>query len=206
MVDIHPSIQIIFEQQELIKRYTGATEEVKKQLGDKRSEAIELVKFLNSKNKQESEELDIEDRTKTILEVKKVLTKRNLVRQLEEKCQVLDIGVHRFFNKLEALYKKGLSNLLVINDKLSMWFDYSEKLVIKAKDSSKFRSGRINMKGKVFLEALAYDLDIQYEIKHIFISKPTFVKHTEVDEVYRKLLKTTISSEQCWDKLCELLE
>ena len=62
------------------------------------------------------------------------------------------------------------------------------------------------MTGKAFLEVLAYDLDIQYEIKHIFLSKPTFAKYTKVDEVYRKSLKTTIPSEKCWDKLCELLE
>jgi len=62
------------------------------------------------------------------------------------------------------------------------------------------------MTGKAFLEPLAYDLEIQYAIKHIFITKPTFDKYIEVEEVYRKLLKMTIPSEQCWDKLCELLE
>lgn len=107
----------------------------------------------------------------------------------------MDIGVQRFFNKLEALYKKGLPSLLVINDKLNTWLDYSHKFITKSKHASKFTGGRISMIGKMFLESLAYDLDIQYEIKHIFISKPTFFKYTEVDEVYRKLLKTSIPSE-----------
>jgi hypothetical protein len=40
---------------------------------------------LNSKTKEELEALEIEDRTKTILEVKKVLTKRGLILQLEER-------------------------------------------------------------------------------------------------------------------------
>lgn len=66
--------------------------------------------------------------------------------------------------------------------------------------------GRFNMIGKAFLETLAYDLDIQYAIKHIFISKLTFAKYIEVDEVYKNLPKTTIPSEQSQDKLCELLE
>lgn len=106
MIDIWRSIQIIFEQQELIQRSNEAIEEVKKQLGDKPREATELIKFLNSKNKQELEELEIEDRTETILEVKKVLTKRNIMRHLEEKCQIMDTGVQRLFTKLEPLYKK----------------------------------------------------------------------------------------------------
>jgi len=86
IVDIWPSIQIIFEQQELIERSNEAIEEVIKNLGGKPSEATTLINFLNSKNKHELEELEIEDRTKTILEVKKLLTKINLVRQLKEKC------------------------------------------------------------------------------------------------------------------------
>ena len=63
------------------------------ELGEMPATANNIIKFLNSKNKQELEELEIEEKTVTILEVKKALTKRNLIRKLEEKCQVLDIGV-----------------------------------------------------------------------------------------------------------------
>jgi hypothetical protein len=38
--------------------------------------------------------------------------------QLEEKVQNMDIGVQRFFSKIEALQKKGLPGLMVLNDKL----------------------------------------------------------------------------------------
>ena len=62
-----------------------------------------IIKFLNSKTKEELEELKVEDRTETILEVKRVLTKRGLMLQLEEKDQIMDIRVQIFFNKLEAL-------------------------------------------------------------------------------------------------------
>lgn len=87
-----------------------------------------------------------------------------------------------------------------------MWLDQSEKLMIKVKDSSKVIGGRISMTRKAFLKALAYDQDTQYEIKHIFNSKPTFAKYTKVNEFYRKLLKTTIPSEKHQEKLCESLE
>jgi len=62
------------------------------------------------------------------------------------------------------------------------------------------------MTSKVFLEALAFYLNIQYAVKIIFITKLTFPKYTKVDEVYRKLLNMIILSEQHWDKLCEFLE
>jgi len=76
----------------------------------------------------------------------------------------------------------------------------------KPRDSSKVTIRRLSMTGKAFLEALSYDLDIQYAIPNFFITRPTFTKYTEVDEVYRKLMKMNILSEQRWDKLCELLE
>jgi hypothetical protein len=48
-------------------------------LGEIPTQANEIIKFLNSKTMEEMEELKIEDRTKTILEVKRVLTKRGLM-------------------------------------------------------------------------------------------------------------------------------
>jgi hypothetical protein len=49
------------------------------------TEVAKIIKFLNSKTKEELEDLKIEDRIETILEVKRVLTKRGLMLQLEEK-------------------------------------------------------------------------------------------------------------------------
>jgi hypothetical protein len=52
------------------------------------------------------------------------MTKRGLLLQLEEKVQMMDAGVQRFFSKIEALQKKGLLNLMVLNDKLMTLPDY----------------------------------------------------------------------------------
>ena len=51
--DIWPSIQVIFEQKDLIKEASDAIQKVKEELGKKPEEATEIIKFLNSKNKQE---------------------------------------------------------------------------------------------------------------------------------------------------------
>jgi hypothetical protein len=53
-----------------------------------------------------------------------------------------------------------------------------------AKDSSKFLGIQSNIIGKAFLDALQLDISIQHEIRYIFITKPTFAKYTEMDEVY----------------------
>jgi hypothetical protein len=91
------------------------------------TEATEIIRFLNSKTKEDLEVLEIEDRKETILEVKKVLTKKGLMLQLEEKAQTMDIGVQSFFSKVDSLHKKGLPGLLVINNKLIILFDYKQR-------------------------------------------------------------------------------
>jgi hypothetical protein len=136
--EIWPMVQIMFEQNELVQRSKEAIEKIREELREMPIEATEIIKFLDSKTREELENLKIEDRIETILEFKRVLTKRGLMLQLEEKVQTMDIGVQRFFSKIEALQNKGLPSLRVINDKLMTLSDYKKKLAIVAKDSSKF--------------------------------------------------------------------
>jgi hypothetical protein len=175
-------------------------------LGDRPTQANDIIKFLNSKTREELEELKIEDRTKTILEVKRILTKKGLMLQLEENVQSMEQGVQRFFNKIEALQKKGLPGLKVINDRLMTLPDYKKRLAEVSKDSSKFAGIQGSITEKAFMDALQLDISIQHEIRYIFITKPTFVKYTEMDQVYQRLLKVTVSSHLRWEELCDLLD
>jgi hypothetical protein len=93
----------------------------------------------------------------------------------------------------------------VINNKLITLLDYKQKILTVAKDGSKFTCIKGSITGKEFLETLILDLSIQQEIKYIFITKPNFTKYTETDEVYRRLLKVNIPSQQRWDDLCDLI-
>jgi hypothetical protein len=82
--EIWPMIQIMFEKNELVQRSKEAIEKIREKLGEMPTEATEIIKFLNSKTREELEDLKIEDRKKTILEVKRVLNKRGPMLQLEE--------------------------------------------------------------------------------------------------------------------------
>ena len=77
-----------------------------------------IIKFLNSKNIYELDDFRVDDRTETILEVKRILTKKNLVGQIKEKCHGLEITMNIFFNRIDPLTQKGLPSLFVINDNL----------------------------------------------------------------------------------------
>ena len=66
-------------------------------------EENKIIRFINSKTREDLEDLKIEDRTETILEIKRILTKRGLMLQLEEKVQNMDVGVQNFFSKIDSL-------------------------------------------------------------------------------------------------------
>ena len=84
--------------------------------------------------------------------------------------------------------------------------DYKKRLTEVSKDSSKFAGIQGSITGKAFMDALQLDISIQHEIKNIFIIKPTFAKYTDMDEVYRRLLKVTVSGHIRWEELCDLLD
>ena len=86
-----------------MKEATKSIERVKAELGDMPEESTRIIHFLNSKNKYELQELDVPNRTGTILEVKKVLTKRNLMMNLEDKCQTMQLAIDRFMVKFDVL-------------------------------------------------------------------------------------------------------
>jgi hypothetical protein len=74
--------------------------------------------------------------------------------QLEEKFQVMDKGVQKFFNKIDVLQNKGLHGLMVINDRLMTLLDYKKRLTEVSKDSSKFAGIQGSITGKAFMDAL----------------------------------------------------
>ena len=79
------SIQIIYEQIDLIAAAQVEIQRAKNLLGHKPEQANRLINFLNPKTKEELVALDIRDRTGTILTVKRVLTMRTLMQNLERK-------------------------------------------------------------------------------------------------------------------------
>ena len=153
--DIWPSIQVIFEQTKLVKVAIEAIQKVREELGDKPRDENRLIHLLNSKKRYELHELGIEDRIEAILEIKNILSKRNIMLNLEEKCHNIQIAIDRFMAKFQILRDKGLPSPMVINDKLMTQLNYSDRLKILVKEqvsSSGIKSGLPT--GKVLYDTL----------------------------------------------------
>ena len=80
------SIQIIHEQIDLVAAAQEEIERARDSLGNMLEHANRLIHFLNTHTKEDLEKLDIRDRTGTILIIKRVLTMRNFIQNLERKC------------------------------------------------------------------------------------------------------------------------
>lgn len=181
--DIWPSIQVIFEKNDLVKEASEEIQRVRAKLGNMLEEASRIIQFLNSKNKYKLQELGIANRTGTILEVKKIITKRNLMTQLEDRFQTMELEIARFMVKIDALRQKGLPNPLVINDRLMPHEDYDKKIREVAKEQAKNSSIKGMPTGKFLYHTFENLFYLQHEVKHLFVNKPTFAKYTETDEV-----------------------
>jgi len=98
------SIQTIYEQIDLIKVAQVEIQKTKALLGQMPEQASRLIHFLNTKTSEELEALDIRDRTTTILDIKRVLTMRNLMQNLDKRCQDMQAEIHSFTDKFTFLH------------------------------------------------------------------------------------------------------
>lgn len=80
------SIQVIYEQIDLVRVVHVEIQRTRAELGQMPKLANRLIQFLNNRNRKQLEALGIPYRTDTILEIKRVLTKRTLLQNLERRC------------------------------------------------------------------------------------------------------------------------
>lgn len=85
--NVWPSIQAIYEQMDLVGAAQVEIQRTRALLGQMHEQANWLIHFLNTKTSKQLEALEITDRTGTILEIKRVLTKGTLMQNLERRCR-----------------------------------------------------------------------------------------------------------------------
>lgn len=175
------------------------------ELGDKPEEANQLITFLNSKNRYQLDELEIEDKIGEIIEIKKVLTKRNLMLNLEKKCQSIQVYINIFMTKYGILREKGIPSPMVIHDKLMNQDDYIERLNKLAKSQASTSGVKSLPTGKVLYDSLENLFFIEHEVKNLFTSRPNFSKYTEADKIYMKMIRMKLPNSEWWTKLTDLL-
>lgn len=169
----------------------GEIQKVRDLLGQMPDQANRLIHFLNYRNREQLEQLGILDRTGTILDIKRVLTKKTLMQNLEKRCQDMQVEINSFMQRFTILQDKGLPSLLGNNDRLMRHTDYTHKLNTYAIDQVNSSTSDSGEKALPSGQSLYDNLDnlfyIEHEVKHLFQLQPNFVRYTEADETLRKL-------------------
>lgn len=134
IINVWRSIKIIYEQIDLIAAAQVEIQRTINLLGHKSEQANKLIHLLNNKTKEELVALDIRDRIGTILTIKRVLTMRMLMQNLERKSQDMQVEVNSFVEKIAVLQERGLLSLLGSNEPLLRHSEYQLRLNRHATD------------------------------------------------------------------------
>ena len=122
------SIQVIYEQIDPVRVAQVEIQKERALLGQMPEQANQLIHFLNTKTSEELEALEIKHRIGTILEIKRVLIMRNLMQNLERRCQDMQVEIDSFTEKFTVLHKKCFPIPLGSNDHQMRHVDYMHKL------------------------------------------------------------------------------
>ena len=155
-----------------------------------------LINFLNNKTSEELAALDIRDITGTILDIKRVLTMRNLMKNLDRRCQDMQVEIDSFTDKFIVLNQKGLPSPVGDNDRLMKHKDYIHQLntfyVNQASASSSTSTQKALPSGQSLYDNMENLFYIEHGVKHLFTTPPNFFRYMETDETLRKLQRHQI--------------
>ena len=153
--------------------------------------------------------LDIRDRTGTVLIVKRVLTMRNFIKNLERKCQDMQVDINAFTQKFTALEEKGLPCLLSNDYRLKTHADYVHRLNTYVDNQFTTSSSSVEEKalpsGQSVYENLENLFFIEHEVRHLFTVKPTFFRYTYADETLIKMRRHQLPADHWWQSMLESL-
>ena len=196
------------EQNNLVKLALDEIERSRQELGNMPEEANRLIHFLNTQTKNQLAEIGIQDRTGTILEIKRVFTKITLVQNLERRCSDMQEEIIAFRERLNIFLNRGLPSPIVAEDKLMDLDSYVEKLDKYADNqasSSTSSSTAALPTGKNLHDRLENLFYLEHEVNHLFPNQPDYFRHTEADETLRELQMTRVPEVQWWEEMMELL-
>ena len=154
-------------------------------------QANRLIHFLNTHTREQLVALDIGDKTGTILTIKKVLTMKNFVQNLERKCQEMQVEINAFTDKFTALQQRGLPSLLTSNQGLLTHEQYAHRVNTYVANqitaSSSISEDIEPPSGQSLYDKLENLFYIEHEITHLFEVQPNYYRYTKADETLIKL-------------------
>ena len=209
LCNVWRSIQVIYEQIDLVRAAQLEIQKERALFGQMPEQANRLIHFLNTKTHEELEAPKIRDITGTILEIKRFLTMRTLMQNLERRCKDMQVAIDSFIKRFTVLHNKGFPSPLGSSDHLMRHVDYTHKLnryVADQVNTSSSTSGEKALpSGQALYDSLENLFYIEHEVEHLFAIPPNFFRDAETDENLRKLQRHKLPRPQWWQSMLEIL-
>lgn len=143
----------------------------------------QVKNFIELKEEFENTQVDQQNMFVETKDNLKLISKRNFMMQLEDKCQATELAINIFMNNIDVLSQKGLPNPLVINERLMRQEYYDKNIREVAKEQSNNSSLKGIPTGKLLYQTFENHFYLQHEVNHLFVNKPSFAKYTEANEI-----------------------
>ena len=133
---------------------------------------------------------------------------RTFIRNLERKCQDMQVEINAFTQKFTALEEKGLPSLLTNDYRLMTHADYTRRLNTyvdsQVTTSSSSAGEKALPSGQSLYDNLENLFFIEHEVTHLFTVQPTFFRYTDVDETLIKMCRHQLPDDQWWQSMLEI--
>jgi hypothetical protein len=165
--------------------------------------AIDLLNFVPTVDLQT---IGVKDRTALIISARKIITKHNLLRSVQNKALQMEHNIQEFKDAFEQLFIKGLPSFWNGRGSLYNQEDYNTLLMQCRMDHSKFEAIEESLKGPSLVEYLATDFEILNKFKIVKVSMPTMSYATCIDLeiLIKEMMDCGIPSDSQWKEIMRL--
>jgi hypothetical protein len=143
--------------------------------------AQNTIDLLNSVPTSDLQTIGVKDRTTLIIWARRIITKNNLLKLVQNKAMQIERSLQEFRDTFEQLFVKGLPSFWDGKGKLYNQEDYNSLLIQCRMDHSKFEAMEESLKGPSLVEYLAIDFEILNQFKTMKIGLPTMSYATCID-------------------------
>jgi hypothetical protein len=176
------------EDANLVKKVEKDLANVEQELGDKPKVANKIIIVLNSKKKEELNQIGIKDRTSKIMDFEKFLTKRNLIQQVQSKLVHLQKNVQWYTNHYKKMVEMGLPEY---NGKKANFLslpNYQQLLTSARGNVNKFKGVTRILKSQTIFDLLDDDFFLLWRLRNLFQTNPMYEACTKSEKDYRRMI------------------
>jgi hypothetical protein len=145
----------------------------------------------------------VKDRTALIISARRIISKHNLLRSVQNKAMQMEHSIQEFKDAFEQLFTKGLPSFWDGKGSLYNQEDYHSLLMQCRMDHSKFEDMEESLKGPSLVEYLATDFEILNKFKTVKVSMPTMSYATCIDLeiLIKEMMDYEIPSDPQWKEI-----